>query len=142
MNYLDVAYILRLYVEDTGWERVRALAAQAPVACSLHGYVEAIAAFHRKYREGTFTVFEYGQVLDQFETDCDNAAFHWLPMAPAVTERAMKTFKRLPTTLFLRASDALHLACASENGLKEIYSNDQRLIGAAKHFALKGIDIL
>jgi len=44
------------------------LAAEALVACSLHGYAE-IAAFHRKYREGTFTLSEYSQVLDQFATD-------------------------------------------------------------------------
>ena len=45
------------------------LAAEAPVACSLHGYAETVAAFHRKYREGTFKLSEYSQVLDQFATD-------------------------------------------------------------------------
>jgi hypothetical protein len=87
MKYLDVAYILRLYVEDAGREKVRVLAAEAPVACSLHGYAETIAAFHPKYREGTFTLSEYGHVLDQFETDCHNDAYHWLPIAPAIMER-------------------------------------------------------
>ncbi len=118
------------------------LAAEAPVACSLHGYAETVAALHRKYREGTFTLSEYGNVLDQFRTDCDNDAYRWLPVSPAVMERVAKACRKLPSSVFLRASDALHLACAAENGLKEIYSNDQRLIGAAEHFALKGIDIL
>jgi hypothetical protein len=76
MNYLDVAYIARLYLEDTGWDQVRQLAAEAPIACSLHGHAETVAVFHRKYREGAFTLSEYGQLLDQFATDCDNDAYH------------------------------------------------------------------
>jgi len=142
MNYLDVAYIVRLYIEEAGWEKVRILAAEAPVACSLHGYAETVAAFHRKYRESTFTPSEYGQVLDQFATDCDNDAYHWLPVSASVMARVARTFRKLPPSVFIRASDALHLACAADNGLKKIYSNDQRLIAAAEHFALKAIDIL
>lgn len=142
MNYLDVSYILRLYVEDPGWEKVRALAASAPVACSLHGHVEVVAALHRKLREGTLTRTSYAHVLDQFETDCDNNAYHWLPVSPAVIERVAKSYRTLPASIFLRASDALHLASASENRFREIYSNDQRLVGAAAQFALEGIDLL
>jgi predicted nucleic acid-binding protein len=142
VNYLDVAYILRLYVEDKGWEKVRALAAEAPVACSLHGYAEAIAAFHRKHREGVFSLSVYNQVLNQFETDCDHDAYRWLPVSTAVLERVTKAYRKLPPSVFLRASDSLHLACAAVNGLRKVYSNDQRLIAAAPHFGLKGVDIL
>ena len=142
MNYLDVSYILRLYVEDQGWENVRALAAQAPVACGLHGHAEVVAAFHRKFREGAFTLPGFKQVLDQFELDCDNDAYRWLPLSPAVVARVKEAYRILPASVFLRAADALHLACASENQLREIYSNDQRLLDAAKHFALKGVNIL
>jgi predicted nucleic acid-binding protein len=142
MNYLDVSYILRLYVEDPGWEKVRTLAAQAPIACSLHGHVEVVAALHRKFREGTLTRTSFAHVLDQFDTDCDNNAYRWLPVSPEVIAQVAKAYRTLPTSVFLRASDALHLASASANRFRDIYSNDQRLIGAAGHFALKGIDLL
>ncbi len=142
MNYLDVSYILRLYVEDQGWENVRALAAQAPVACGLHGHAEVVAALHRKLREGAFTLTGFRQVLDQFELDCDNDAYRWLPLSPAVISRVREAYRILPHSVFVRAGDALHLACASENQLHEIYSNDQHLLNAAEHFALKGINIL
>jgi predicted nucleic acid-binding protein len=142
MTYLDVCYILRLYVEDPGWEHVRRLAAQAPVACSLHGRAEVIAAFHRKFREGTFTKHTYSHVLDQFETDCDNQAYRWLPVSPVVIERVATVYRELPSSVLLRASDALHLASAFENQFREIYSNDQLLLRAAGNFAVKGVNIL
>ena len=142
MIYLDVSYVLRLYVADPGWKAVRALAAQAPVACSLHGHAEVIAALHRKFRESAFTPSGFRQVLDQFDLDCANNGYRWLPLSPAVIAGVHESYRSLPASVFLRASDALHLACASTNRFREIYSNDQHLLRAAQHFALKGLDIL
>ena len=142
MIYLDVSYIARLYLDDPGWEKVRALAAQAPIACSLHGHAEVIAAIHRKFREGVFTPVQYRQVLNQFEVDCDHDAYRWLPLSPAICARVKESYGTLPRTVFLRASDALHLACASENRFREIYSNDQRLLAAANHFSVTGVDVI
>jgi len=51
------------------------------------------------------------------------------------------TFERLDATVFLRATDALHLAYAVENQFTEVYSRDRILLQAAPYFGLKGITV-
>lgn len=142
MIYLDTSYIVRLYLEDQGWERVRELASTERVACSLHGRTEAIFTFHCKLREGVFTTNQFHQVFEQFEFDCEKGGFRWLSLSMAVAARVSRGYQSLPKTVFLSSADAVHLACASENGFKEIYSNDQRLLAAAVHFGVKGVNVI
>ena len=127
MIYFDASYVARLYVEDTGWEKVRELATRHPVASCIHGRAEVIAAFHRKLREGVFTSVQYRQVLAQFELDCDEDAYRWLSLSHAVAARLTKAFESLPSTTFLRASDAIHFALLrrdfSNNAVEEIALN-------------------
>jgi predicted nucleic acid-binding protein len=142
MIYFDTAYIARLYFEDAGWGDVRPLAARAQICCGIHGYAELVAVIHRKSREGVLNSAQYRQVLEQFVLDCRERAYQWLPLSSAVNDRAMSVYERLPRKVFLRAADALHLACAAENGLLEVYSNDQRLLAGASYFGVRGIDII
>lgn len=142
MIYFDSNYLVRLYFEERGFEVVRQLAAQQHVASSLHGRAEVVAAFHRKWRERSITQSFYAAALQQFADECRADAFHWMPLSPAILQRIELHFATLPPSFFLRAGDAIHLATAAENGFKEIYSNDQRLLAAASHFKLKGVNVI
>ena len=41
---------------------------------------------------------------------------------------------------FLRG-DALHLACAEEQGFQEVYTNDRHMLKAARYFHLTGVNV-
>jgi predicted nucleic acid-binding protein len=134
--------MVRLHTRDAGWEKVRALAATDYLACCLHGQAETVAAFHRKFRESVINRREFSELLAQLERDCKAGAVNWLPLSAVVMERLAGVFLGLPVTMPLRAADAVHLAFAAENRLKDIYSNDARLLARAPSFGLKGINIL
>jgi predicted nucleic acid-binding protein len=142
MIYFDASYLVRLYYSDRGFEEVRHLASTDSLACAQHGQAEVIAAFHRKYREGSLTSTLYRLVLKQFADDIRADAFTWLPLSPAILERVRVKFESLPIGNFLRASDSLHLAIASQSGFRQLYSNDKNLLEAAAHFGLRGLNVI
>jgi predicted nucleic acid-binding protein len=139
--YFDTSYIVRLYLEDPGWRTVREVAATDHVACCRLGHAEALAAFHRKFREGVLDPRDLRALLGQFEKECDAGAFRWLPLSAVVVSRMREVYAGLPKSVHLRAGDAVHLACAVENRFHEIYSNDQRLLAAAQDFGLRGRNV-
>jgi predicted nucleic acid-binding protein len=140
--YLDSTYLVRLYFEEPGYEQVRRLAASDAVACAQHGRAEVISAFHRKLRERAIAAALYQSALEQFFDEVRGGAFRWLPLSDVVFERIESVYAKLPATTFLRAADALHLSAAAENGFQEICSNDAKILVAARHFGLTGVDVI
>lgn len=143
MLYFDAAYIAKFYLDEPDSARVRAVAEEAGViTCCIHGRIEVLTVFHRKLRERAFSPKTFTAVCDQFGSDCESALWEWLPLSAAlVADLSGRICHRVPSTVFLRAADALHLASAAEQGLEEIYSNDRHLLAAATHFGLRGMSV-
>jgi predicted nucleic acid-binding protein len=81
-------------------------------------------------------------LIQLVEKDESSGLIRWLPLTQELIETACQQVLGLPPAAFLRAADALHLACAADAGLKEIYSHDRHLLAATPHFGLRGIDII
>jgi predicted nucleic acid-binding protein len=141
--YFDTAYLAKLYIAEPGSRDVGVQAAHAQqLSCLAHGRVELAFMFHRKLREGAIDQQEMMQLWEQVEADESSRLLCWLPLTPNLLDQAAHAALTLPANIFLRASDALHLACAKEHGFREIYSNDKHLLAAAKHFGIKGRNII
>ncbi len=143
MLYFDTAYLAKCYLNEPGAQQVRQLAASAPgLAASEWARVEFFAVLHRNLREGKLTQAQMQQIISYFRQDEANGVITWLPLSPLLLAQTCQRIQALPATIYLRAADALHLSCATENGFLEIYSSDRHLLAAASHFHLTGINII
>ena len=143
MIYCDTAYLLKYYLDEPGSTEVRELIdGQVAVASLILARLELAAAFHRKLREGTIDRRAHRLLVLQLETDCNSGIWTWLESGMALVEKAAYRCTSLSARVFLRASDALHLTCAKENGFKEVYSNDMDFLAAATHFGLRGKNVI
>jgi len=143
LPFLDTSYLARLYLEDAGFDVVREFVGSAPaVAASWHAQAELIAALHRAYRERRLGQGVFQAAVDQFLSDSKDGIFRWLPLTEGVEHRLAQVFRDAPASVFLRAADALHLACAAEHGFTEVYSNDRQFLAAAPLFGLRGVNVI
>ena len=143
MTYFDTAYIVKCYVREDGWRPVRKLAReQERIACSVFGRLELHAALHRKVRENTLAEHQLKVVLRQFRADDEKRLWTGLPLTAAIMTDVAATFTSLAGDVFLRTGDAIHLLTARQNGLQEVFSNDQRLLDAAPAVGIQGCNVI
>lgn len=143
MIYFDSTYLGRLYLQEPGSTEVRLLAAaHGEIASCELGQVEVASILHRKLREGAISSDDYTERAAQLADDIAQGAMVWLPVTPSSLAKVRQTFATLPSTVFVRAADALHLVCAHEAGFQEVHTNDRHMLAAAPHFGLKGVNII
>lgn len=138
MLYFDAAFIAKFYLQEPESEAVRALAEDSPGVVSMAiGRLETELVFSRKLREGALTASGHEALIAQFQIDCEDGLWSWLPVTDELVDAARNATRTLPSSVFVRSLDALHLTCASWHGYERIYSNDKNLMRAAPHFGLQ-----
>jgi len=141
--YLDTSYLTKIYTAERGSAEVISwMTGKSGFVCAQHGRLEIVSSFKRHQREGHLSAREVSSLLRRLEADERAQLIAWLPTDLALVRRACAIVAACPSGVFLRSADALHLACAADAGLKEIFSHDRHLLAAAIHFGLQGIDII
>lgn len=143
MIYFDAAYIAKCYLNEPGADRVREVAygADGLGSCEL-ARLEFASILTRHVRERHVTRREMRAILKDFEEDEQNGVWQWFGVTPELLEKARKAVLDIPSTDVLRSGDALHLACAAEQGFQEVYTNDGRMLKAARYFDLTGVNVI
>lgn len=141
--FFDTSYLARLYVKDAGYREVRRLTEQVhTITLAWHAHTELVSALHRAYRESRLSQDAFRAGVEQFEQDGASGLFRWVTPDAGLLRRVEQVYLDAPASVFLRAADAVHLACAAESGFADIYSNDARLLAAAPLFGIEGRNII
>ena len=143
MIYFDAAYIAKCYLNEPGAERVREVAYRADgiASCEL-ARLEFAAILKRHVRERHVTRREMAAILKEFANDENQGVWQWLGVTSELLEKARKAVLDTPSAVLLRSGDALHLACAEEHGFDEVFTNDRRMLEAARYFRVAGVNVL
>jgi predicted nucleic acid-binding protein len=132
--YFDASYLVRLYHQDPGADAVRALAATAYAAHTLGGNDGGVPSQAARTGHPTCRICRVAGPttghISRRELSGGSRRIATFPCASG-------TYQKLPAAVSLRATDAIHLATAAEGEFGIIYSNDARLLAAAKYLASK-----
>lgn len=110
MAYLDTSALAKLYVQESGRERVEALIQETgTVVTSVIAYPEARAVFARRRSTGELLDSEHQEMVTQFQEDWSD--INGIDVTPSVYRTAGELVVAHPR---LRAMDAIHLASALE----------------------------
>ncbi len=140
MIFCDTSMVAKLYVVEAESKAVRALletADQRFVSDLVR--VELMGVFHRQLREKLWSREKFVAAVRQFNTDDISGFWIWMPLDAVIMEAAAKIYATLPDTVFLRASDCLHLVTGMHNNFPEIFTYDRHQALAAPALGLKPV---
>lgn len=141
--YFDTSYLFRLYWKEPGWEAVRDIASGCDVIASAwHASAELESVLLRKRREGEIDHRIVEAIGKQLAEDQRMGGLRFLPLDERVMLRLRGVMREAPAQTFLRAADAMHLACAAVHGFQTVYSNDTHFLKAASLFGVNGLNVI
>ena len=142
MLFCDTSTLAKYYVQESESDAVRArLDAEDQVLLSELARAELAAVFHRQLRERKWSQDEFASVVRQFSTDEAVGYWIWVPLDSRIIEQVVRTFTTLPTDVFLRTADCLHLVTALQQGFTEVHTHDTHQRNGASALGLTAIVI-
>ncbi len=142
MILCDTSTIAKYYVFEPESAAVRnRLDAEDAVCVSELVRVELMGVFHRRLRDGKWSRDEFLSAAGQFAADDIRGYWTWMPLNTTIVDAAAKTFTTLPTSVFLRASDCIHLVTAIHHHFAAIFTHDRLQTVAAATLGLEPVAI-
>ena len=142
MILCDTSTIAKFYVFELESAAVRTrLDAEDAVCVSELVRVELMGVFHRRLRDGKWSRDEFLNAAGQFAADDISGYWTWMPLNTTIVEAAAKTFTTIPTSVFLRASDCIHLVTAIHHNFPAIFTHDKHQTVAAATLGLESVAI-
>ena len=137
MIFCDTSALAKFYVQESESAKVRRIILEdEDVSASELARVELMAVFHRRLREGKWIREVFHEVVQQFLQDDLGGYWKWHPLDPATLEAASRAYQILPDSVFLRATDCIHLATAVRHNHPSVLTFDAQQMAAARAFGL------
>ena len=136
----DTSAVAKFYVPEKESPSIRRLLEQADRVCvSELVRPEIMAVFHRRLREASWDQRSFLAAVRQFQHDDLAGFWTWLPLDGFILKAAAQTFATLPSNIFLRSSDCIHLVTALHHDFAEFLTFDVHQIRAAATLGLKPV---
>jgi predicted nucleic acid-binding protein len=133
----DTSAVAKFYVPEKESRSIRKSLEEADQVClSELARPEIMAVFHRRLREGFWRQRDFVAAVRQFQHDDVTGFWTWLPVDSFILRAAAETFATLPSTIFLRASDCIHLVTAMRHDFTEFMTFDAHQCKAAAALGL------
>ena len=120
MIFCDTSALAKNYVPEAESAALASrLDAEDAVVVSEIARVELMSVFHRRMRERKWTRERFQVAAGQFSRDDALKYWRWSPVSSLIVGAASQLYLSLPESVFLRASDCLHLVTALHKGSRK-----------------------
>jgi predicted nucleic acid-binding protein len=140
MIFCETSAAVKIYSSEPESSAVKTLfEAEDELCLSELARLEVMSVFHRRLRVGIWDRTDFLSSVRQFSKDDLGGFWTWLPLDQSILQAAAKIYATLPSTVFLRSSDCIHLVTALHHNFAEIYTYDRHQSLAASSLGLKAV---
>jgi uncharacterized protein len=142
MIFCDTSALAKYYVDEVGSLALRSrLRSEDAVMASELARVELMSVFHRRMREREWTREQFQAAANQLSRHDATQYWTWLPVSDLIIGAANQLYLSLSESVFLRASDCLHLVTALHHGFEEVCTFDRHQQEAVQALSLAVIKL-